>query len=112
MRDGVVMERTEFLSLVGGPEVQVRDRSGLEASERKTEWVSDEEIEAAVLQVVEEAFSISVEEAGVRAMGMMGFRRRTLDLQDRVTSLIENGCEDGGSFGGGGWLERRSGVDQ
>jgi very-short-patch-repair endonuclease len=88
-QNGTVEMRGEFLTKAGAHDVAIRDRSSLENGERKSEWIADEEIEAALIKVVAEAFSICPEDAGVNAMALLGFRRRTKDLQDRLQAIIE-----------------------
>jgi very-short-patch-repair endonuclease len=58
-------------------QVDIRDRSGLDASMRKFEYVAPEEIAAAINEVVKSAYSISLEEAISTAFGMLGFQRVT-----------------------------------
>ena len=105
-RDGTVAERGGFLNKAGAMEVRIRDRSDLETSERRSEWISDEEIAAAVVHAVTDAYSIAPEEAGANAMAMLGFQRRTKELQGRlqeiVAGLIERGVME---QGGEGWIQ-------
>ena len=104
-RDGTVVERGDFLSKAGDTEVRIRDRSDLETSERKSEWISDEEIAAALVHAVTEAFSMAPEEAGANAMAMLGFQRRTKELQERLQGIVEGLIEKGVlEEGGDGWI--------
>ncbi len=58
-------------------EVTVRDRSELDASMKKFQYVAPEEISAAINETVESAISIKEDEAISTAYGLLGFERIT-----------------------------------
>jgi len=55
----------------------VRDRSELDASSKKSELVAPEEISLAILQQVKRGFSLSVDDAVIYAVRLLGFQRVT-----------------------------------
>ena len=72
---------------------KVRNRSALEPAERKIEWVSPEELDAALLDVVRTGFSISQDAAVSGALESLGFGRVTANIASvvnaRVASLLK-----------------------
>ena len=59
----------------------VRDRAALPAAERKLEWVSPQELQTAVYQAVQLAFSLPREDAASTAAQLLGFGRATARMQ-------------------------------
>ena len=72
---------------------KVRNRSALASSERKIEWVSPEEMDAALLEVIRLGFSISQDAAVSSALDSLGFGRATANISSamkvRVDRLLE-----------------------
>ncbi len=62
-------------------EVTVRDRSDLDASMKKYQYVAPEELAAAINETVESAISIKEDEAISSAYGRLGFQRTTNTAQ-------------------------------
>jgi very-short-patch-repair endonuclease/DNA polymerase III delta prime subunit len=71
----------------------VRNRSALDTAERKIEWVSPEELDTALIDMVRLSFSISKEAAVSGALESLGFGRVTTNIahamDNRVSSLIK-----------------------
>lgn len=84
----------DFLSAPDKPRVAVRDRSSWDTSDRRIEWVSPEEIDAALLETLRQGFLISRQDAVVATIQMLGFGRATQRvisvLDDRLQDLIQN----------------------
>ena len=78
----------DFLSLSGSRDVIVRDRTLLDAADRRWEWISDTEIEAAIVMVVTNGYSVEEDEATALAMSMLGIKRRANDLQLRLSKIV------------------------
>lgn len=74
---------------------KVRNRSLLEVTERKIELVAPEEIDAALLEVIEISFSISQESAVYTTLEMLGFGRATVNIAGIVNSRIESLLNEG-----------------
>ena len=68
----------------------VRNRSQLEAAERKIEWVSPEELDIALLEVVSMGFSISQEAAVSGALESLGFGRVTVNIASVMNARVES----------------------
>lgn len=68
--------------------VVVRDRTNLETCERKFDYISDEEIQAALIQTINGAFSISIKDAISEALSLMGFQRSTSKIFQRMEKII------------------------
>lgn len=72
----------------------VRNRSGFETTERKIEWISPEELDTALLEVITMGFSISQEAAISSALDSLGFGRSTANIASvmnmRVDKLLAN----------------------
>ncbi len=88
----LVETRGEFVFLPNQTIVPVRWRGGF--SSKKLEFVSDEEIQSALLAVVTSSFGIQEAEAIPLSARMLGFDRTTVQMTDRISScvsqLIEN----------------------
>lgn len=88
----LVETRGAFVFLPNQTNVPVRWRGGF--SSKKLEFVSDEEIQSALLAVVTSSFGIQEAEAIPLSARMLGFDRTTIQMTDRISScvsqLIEN----------------------
>lgn len=73
----------------------VRDRSKLESGIKKLEWISPEEILCAVLSVVESAISISVDDAILPSLNLLGFKKSGAKSRTHLIALINSGIEEG-----------------
>jgi very-short-patch-repair endonuclease len=67
----------------------VRNRGELEAAERKIEWVSPEELDTALLEVVRMGFSISQEAAVSGALESLGFGRVTANISSVMNTRVD-----------------------
>ena len=68
---------------------EVRNRSALEPPERKIEWVSPEELDAALVEVVRMGFSISRDAAVSGALDALGFGRATANIAGVMNARVE-----------------------
>lgn len=84
-----------FVYASGNPTVKIRNRSQLEAAERKIELVAPEELDLAITETVTLGFSMTVEEAISGALALIGFGRATAKisaiLEGRVQKLLASG---------------------
>ena len=73
----------------------VRDRAALPAAERKLEWVSPQELQAALHQAVALAFSLPQGEVASTAAQLLGFGRATARMQaafePQLNALLDAG---------------------
>lgn len=68
----------------------VRNRSGLETAERRIEWVSPEELDTALMDVVRMGFSISQEAAVSGALESLGFGRVTSNIAGTMNTRVDS----------------------
>ena len=68
----------------------MRNRTQLPKSERKLDWVSDEEIKLALSTAVNHSYSLNNEDAISIALDMLGFSRATETAKKRIGELIQN----------------------
>jgi hypothetical protein len=73
---------------------KVRNRGAFEATERKIEWVSREELDAALMDVVRTGFSISQEAAVSGALEGLGFGRVTAKIATTVNARVASLLKD------------------
>ena len=73
----VIVKNGEFCWHPEMKEPKVRDRSLLDVSSRKFEFVAPEEISQAILQQVKRGFSLSLDDAVLNAARVLGFQRVT-----------------------------------
>ena len=92
--DGVQI-RGEFLYWTEQGKVTVRDRSELPSASRKLEFIAPEEIEAAIKQVVSDAFGIDRGELVREACRLFGFRSVSGDMRQGVDKVVEGLIERG-----------------
>jgi very-short-patch-repair endonuclease len=87
--------RGDFIYRVEQTAIPIRNRSDLEPTERKIEWVAPEELDEALLETVTLGFSMAAEDAISGALGLLGFGRSTAKiagiLEDRVGKLVAQG---------------------
>ncbi len=76
-----IVKKGEFCWHPDMSEPAVRDRSELDASSKKFEWVSPEEISLALFQQVKKGFSLSVDDAVSNAARALGFQRVTVQAK-------------------------------
>lgn len=78
----------EFLYPDASRQVSPRDRSALPAASRQWELVPPEEWQAAVLQIVENAFSVSREDLVSHALALLGFTRPSTQIKDQLHTTV------------------------
>lgn len=78
----------DFLYLDASRAVTVRNRSELATSERNLVYVSPEELDAAIKQVVKDGFSVSEDEICTHVAMHLGFARTTKDMRDVMANRI------------------------
>lgn len=94
---GRLVRRGRFLWRPGHEEATVRSRAGLPTSHklRSPEMIPPEEVEAALLQVIDASYGIFHDDAVAGACRLMGFRRKGARLADAFAgtlgSLVEAG---------------------
>jgi hypothetical protein len=68
----------------------VRNRGELEATERRIEWVSPEELDTALLYVVRTGFSISQDAAVSGTLESLGFGRMPANIAGVMNARVES----------------------
>lgn len=94
-RRGLVWCGSDFLWHPEMEDAPIRDRSELEAAERKLELVAPEEVQAAIRLTVERSFSISREDVLSEALALLGFRRVTGQARERLEAELDDLISDG-----------------
>lgn len=94
-RKGEIRECGDFLWQPGMTEARIRDRSLLDAGARKLEYVSPEEIRAALLAEIARGFSMSIDNAMTAAARALGFLRLSMQAQDVFRKEIRILVDDG-----------------
>lgn len=84
-----------FLHIEPRGEVQARSRSAFAPAERRIEWVSPEELDAALLQAIQAGFSMDRNAAITSALELLGFGRASANiagvLGERLDTLLATG---------------------
>lgn len=79
----------DFLYADPSKSATVRDRSNLEPSERKIELVAPEELDAAIVEIVHNSFSIDRTSAISSALDLLGFNRAVVNISDAMNARID-----------------------
>ena len=87
---GLLRTRGDFVWLASGEDVQVRDRSLLPTGSRKIEFIAPEEIEAAILGIVDASYGIAAEEVPAAVCRMLGFGRTTDEMTAAIGARVES----------------------
>ena len=95
VRSGRVFRRGDFLWSTDMTRPPVRDRSGLPATSRKLEMVSDEEMAEAICVVVGRSYGIVRDQTPARAAKLLGFSRTTQAIKDRSDSVTNGLLSEG-----------------
>ena len=95
VRSGRVSRRGDFLWSTGMARPPVRDRSGLSATSRKLEMVSDEEMAEAICVVVGQSYGIARGQASAPAAKLLGYSRVTEAMKDRFDEVISGLLSEG-----------------
>lgn len=88
-RQAVAVLRGDFVYPPGNEPIQIRDRSALDSSERKIEFVPPEEIDLALQESIRLGFSMPIDDAVPSVLGLLGFGRAT----QRIAGVIEERLE-------------------
>ena len=72
----------------------VRDRTALEVQQKKIEYIASEEIAEAILMAVEHSYGINREEAIRDAANLLGLRRVTKDVGDKLDTAVDSLLKD------------------
>jgi very-short-patch-repair endonuclease len=95
VRERKLTQKGDFIWLPDMTVPPVRDRSDLEATAKKFEFVAPEEIRLALLKAVESGFSLSDEDAVSSAARLLGFQRVTAQAKglfdNQLASLLNDG---------------------
>jgi very-short-patch-repair endonuclease len=101
---GEIERRGNFLWANGRDEITVRNRGALPPAARSMDRIALEEIEAAVLRVVEAAVGIDTDEAVVEVARLFGFARTTEGMREPIVRAISRLVEYGAIESSGGHL--------
>ncbi|MEI6651454.1 MAG: DUF3320 domain-containing protein [Chlorobiaceae bacterium] len=92
----LIVKKGEFCWHPDMSEPAVRDRSELDASLKKFEWVSPEEIRLAIFQQVKKGFTLTLDESVANASRALGFQRVTAQakylFELQLDGLIQSGA--------------------
>lgn len=88
-RQAVAVLRGDFVYPPGNELIQIRDRSALDSSERKIEFVPPEEIDLALQESIRLGFSMPIDDTVPSVLGLLGFGRAT----QRIAGVIEERLE-------------------
>lgn len=87
--------RKGFVYSLSDQTIKVRDRSQLDMSERKIEFVAPAELDMALIETITLGFSMDAEDAISGALTLLGFGRATSKIagvfEDRLNALIASG---------------------
>lgn len=86
VHDGSIKKKDEFLWLNGTQKVQIRNRS--EMANKKAGFIAPQEIEAAIIKIVEESFGITTEAIPQPVSHLFGFSRLTEDMKDLIEKIV------------------------
>ena len=92
---GRIQQKGEFLWDVGMTLPLVRDRSALPPSSRKLKYIAPEEIEQAVVKVVQDSVAIHPEAAFPLVAKLLGFSRVTEEMRNELLGAIEGSIVKG-----------------
>jgi very-short-patch-repair endonuclease/DNA polymerase III delta prime subunit len=87
-RDRLVHFDRDFISKDSNQEVTLRDWSDLESSMRKIEFVSDAELRKSIQVTVADALSIERDDCIAAALSLIGFKRLTANVKDKVDLIV------------------------
>jgi len=68
----------------------LRSRANLSSSEKKFDFIAPEEVQKAIEVVIESSFGISREEVATEVANLLGFKRTSEDMANRITRLIDD----------------------
>jgi very-short-patch-repair endonuclease len=89
VRRGVIDRRGPFLWAPGMTDPPVRDRSALDAAERKLEWIAPEEIAASLVEEIRVSFSLEPRDAVQRAARRLGLARTSEQARQVFEAALE-----------------------
>ena len=95
VREGKIIQKSDFVWHPERDVPDVRDRSRLEISSKKFEFVSPEEISSAIHQAVKKSFSLTEDEAVFNAARVLGFQRVTAQAKNIFDSQLARMIEEG-----------------
>ncbi len=88
LRQGIE-RRGDFLWATGMAAAPLRDRSGLPPASKKLEWVSPEELDAAIVRAVADALGLQPAQAAVEGLKLLGFARPGEPARARAEAAVE-----------------------
>ncbi|RAJ33015.1 DUF3320 domain-containing protein [Pedobacter cryoconitis] len=91
----IISRKEDFLWPVGLVTPVIRDRSKLPSGSRKIALISPEEMDLAILKVVEDSIAIQPDVAVPLIARLFGFNRVTEDLRKELLNSIDAGVEKG-----------------
>ena len=88
-RSNGIKIKGDFLYWKAQEHVTVRDRSDLPNASRKLELIAPEEMEAAIKQVVSDAFGIERDDLAREVCKLFGFKSATENMQRQVNKVVD-----------------------
>ncbi|MEX2490530.1 MAG: DUF3320 domain-containing protein [Nitrospirales bacterium] len=95
VKGGFICQRSDFLWVNGMERPLVRDRSLLDAAERKLEYIAPEELEESLLQEIGASFSLVKDEAIQNSARRLGISRVTDQTKQLMTKRIDQLVDSG-----------------
>ena len=95
VNDGKIHQKGEFIWNVEMREPFVRDRSSLDATSKKFEYIPPEEIKLAIRQEIEKGFTLTIEDAVSNASRILGIQRVTAKAKDYFIMQLDEIIKDG-----------------
>ena len=95
MNSTAIARRGEFLWSRPLQQVVVRDRSDLPSNIRKIEYVAPQELRTAIEMVVKQAHGIESDEAIAETARLLGFRRVTSGIEERIGKVLSGMINSG-----------------
>jgi hypothetical protein len=103
IQSGSVTKTKDFLYSSSNTQIQVRDRSDFDPSDKRTDAIAPEEIDAAIELVIRETFGIAAADLSTAVGKALGFKRTSEDMQSYVRQRLK-------SIQKGGRVEDKAGL--
>ena len=105
IRQNRLLKSRGFLSVAEGATLCVRDRSNLDPTEKKIEYVPPEEIDFAVRQILGDAHGVKEHDIPSLVARRLGLGRTSKDVRTAIASRVQAAVRKGNLVPRGGYLE-------
>jgi very-short-patch-repair endonuclease len=90
IQSGSVTKTKEFLYSSSNTQIHVRDRADFDPSDKRTDAIAPEEIDAAIELVIRETFGIAAADLSTAVGKALGFKRTSEDMQSYVRQRLKS----------------------